>query len=160
MEICRLTGFYAADSAGLRAQFPRGAWLIPCDSAESRAENNTAALQVPPFPGFVEQRRFRAVGYLHLAASFVDCWFPEFFVHPQFSVRYRRVFVVKLRLRDNESVNEAVRRFRKLVEHAGVKKEMRKREFYENPSDIRRRDRRRAEMRARRANQPPELDMQ
>jgi small subunit ribosomal protein S21 len=72
----------------------------------------------------------------------------------------RRVFVVKLRLRDNESVNEAVRRFRKLVEHAGVKKEMRKREFYEKPSDIRRRDRRRAEMRARRANQPPELEVQ
>jgi len=71
-----------------------------------------------------------------------------------------RVFVVKLRLRDNESVNEAVRRFRKLVEHAGVKKEMRKREFYEKPSDIRRRDRRRAEMRARRANQPPELEVQ
>lgn len=72
----------------------------------------------------------------------------------------RRIFVVKLRLRDNESVNEAVRRFRKLVEHAGVKKEMRKREFYEKPSDIRRRDRRRAEMRARRANQPTELEMQ
>ncbi|MFO0977504.1 MAG: 30S ribosomal protein S21 [Planctomycetaceae bacterium] len=33
--------------------------------------------------------------------------------------------MVKLRLRDNESVTEAVRRFRKLVEHAGVKKEMR-----------------------------------
>ena len=44
--------------------------------------------------------------------------------------------MVKLRLRDNESVNEAVRRFRKLVEHAGVKKEMRTREFYEKPSDI------------------------
>ena len=72
----------------------------------------------------------------------------------------RRIFVVKLRLRDNESVNEAVRRFRKLVEHAGVKKEMRKCEFYEKPSDIRRRDRRRAEMRARRANQPTELEMQ
>ena len=72
----------------------------------------------------------------------------------------RRLFVVKLRLRDNESVNEAVRRFRKLVEHAGVKKEMRKREFYEKPSDMRRRDRRRAEMRARRANQEPTLDLQ
>ena len=45
--------------------------------------------------------------------------------------------MVKLRLRDNESVQEAVRRFRKLVEHAGVKKEMRRRE------------RRRAERRAR-----------
>ena len=77
-----------------------------------------------------------------------------------YSFPQRRIFVVKLRLRDNESVNEAVRRLRKLVEHAGVKKEMRKREFYEKPSDIRRRDRRRAEMRARRANQPTELEMQ
>lgn len=57
--------------------------------------------------------------------------------------------MVKLRLRDNESVNEAVRRFRKLVEHAGIKREMRRREFYEKPSDERRRERRRAERRAR-----------
>jgi len=56
--------------------------------------------------------------------------------------------VVKLRLRDGESVNEAVRRFRKLVEHAGIKKEMRRREYYEKPSETRRRTRRRAERRA------------
>ncbi len=58
-------------------------------------------------------------------------------------------FVVKLRLRENESVNDAVKRFRKLVEHAGIKKEMRRREYYEKPSDQRRRARRRAERRAR-----------
>ena len=57
--------------------------------------------------------------------------------------------MVKLRLRDNESVNDAVRRFRKLVEHAGIKKEMRRREYYEKPSDQKRRSRRRAERRAR-----------
>lgn len=57
--------------------------------------------------------------------------------------------MVKLRLRDNESVQDAVRRFRKLVEHAGIKKEMRRREYYEKPSDIKRRARRRAERRAR-----------
>jgi small subunit ribosomal protein S21 len=57
--------------------------------------------------------------------------------------------VVKLRLRDNESVQDAVRRFRKLVEHAGIKKEMRRREFFEKRSDQRRRERRRAERRAR-----------
>lgn len=57
--------------------------------------------------------------------------------------------MVKLRLRDNESVQEAVRRFRKLVEHSGVKREMRRREFYEKPSDIDRRTRRRAQNRAR-----------
>ena len=43
--------------------------------------------------------------------------------------------MVKLRLRDNESINDAVKRFRKLVEHAGIKKEMRRREYYEKPSD-------------------------
>jgi small subunit ribosomal protein S21 len=57
--------------------------------------------------------------------------------------------VVKLRLRENESVNDAVKRFRKLVEHAGIKKEMRRREYYEKPSDAERRARRRAERRAR-----------
>ena len=56
--------------------------------------------------------------------------------------------MVKLRLRDNESVQDAVRRFRKLVEHAGIKKELRKREFFEKPSEERRRDRRRAKRRA------------
>jgi small subunit ribosomal protein S21 len=56
--------------------------------------------------------------------------------------------VVKLRLRDNESVGDAVKRFRKLVEHAGIKKEMRRREFYEKPSETNRRSRRRAERRA------------
>lgn len=56
--------------------------------------------------------------------------------------------MVKLRLRENESVQDAVKRFRKLVEHAGIKKEMRRREYYEKPSDTKRRARRRAERRA------------
>ena len=62
-------------------------------------------------------------------------------------------FVVKLRVREKESIQEAVGRFRKLVEHSGVKKEMRRREYYEKPSDQRRRARRRAERRARMARQ-------
>ena len=57
--------------------------------------------------------------------------------------------MVRLRLRENESVQDAVKRFRKLVEHAGIKKEMRRREYYEKPSDTKRRARRRAERRAR-----------
>jgi small subunit ribosomal protein S21 len=57
--------------------------------------------------------------------------------------------VVKLRLRENEYIADAVKRFRKLVEHAGIKKEMRRREYYEKPSEIKRRSRRRAERRAR-----------
>ena len=54
-----------------------------------------------------------------------------------------------MRLRDNEKIQDAVKRYRKLVEHAGIKKEMRRREYYEKPSEISRRNRRRAERRAR-----------
>jgi small subunit ribosomal protein S21 len=58
--------------------------------------------------------------------------------------------VVKLTLRENESIQEAVRRFRKLVERSGLKKEMRRREYYEKPSEIKRRAHLRAERRSRR----------
>lgn len=61
---------------------------------------------------------------------------------------------MKLRLRERETVQEAVRRFRKLVEHSGIKKEMRRREFYEKPSERRRRARRRAERKARMSRMP------
>ena len=50
-----------------------------------------------------------------------------------------------------ETIQEAVRRFRKLVERSGIKKEMRRREFYEKPSEIKRRARLRAERRSRHA---------
>jgi small subunit ribosomal protein S21 len=55
--------------------------------------------------------------------------------------------VVKLTLRERESIQEAVRRFRKLVERSGIKREMRRREYYEKPSEIKRRSRIRAERR-------------
>ena len=58
--------------------------------------------------------------------------------------------MVKLVLRDRESVQEAVRRFRKLVERSGIKKEMRRREYYEKPSETKRRSRLRAERRSKR----------
>ena len=58
--------------------------------------------------------------------------------------------VVKLLIRDRESIQEAVRRFRKLVERSGIKKEMRRREYYEKPSETQRRARLRAERRNRR----------
>lgn len=58
--------------------------------------------------------------------------------------------VVKLTLREKETAQEAVRRFRKLVERSGIKKEIRVREFYEKPSETRRRARLRAQRRARR----------
>ena len=58
--------------------------------------------------------------------------------------------MVKLTLHERESIEQAVRRFRKLVERSGLKKEMRRRQFYEKPSEIKRRARLRAERRARR----------
>ena len=57
--------------------------------------------------------------------------------------------MVKLTLRERESIQEAVRRFRKLVERSGLKNEMRRREFYEKPSEVNRRTRIRAERRSR-----------
>jgi small subunit ribosomal protein S21 len=62
--------------------------------------------------------------------------------------------MVKLILRERESIQEAVRRFRKLVERTGLKKEMRKRERYEKPSTTKRRAKLRAERRARLQRQP------
>lgn len=58
--------------------------------------------------------------------------------------------LVKLTLRDRETAQEAVRRFRKLVERSGIKKEIRVREFYEKPSETKRRARLRAARRAKR----------
>jgi small subunit ribosomal protein S21 len=60
------------------------------------------------------------------------------------------ICMVKLLVRDRETIQEAVRRFRKLVERSGLKKEMRRREFYEKPSEIKRRSKQRAERRSRR----------
>jgi small subunit ribosomal protein S21 len=59
-------------------------------------------------------------------------------------------YMVKLTVRERESIQEAVRRFRKLVERSGIKKEMRKREFFEKPSETKRRARLRAERRTKR----------
>lgn len=56
--------------------------------------------------------------------------------------------MVKVLVRDKESIQEAVRRFGKLVMRSGLKKEMRRRKYYEKPSDMKRRARLRAERRA------------
>jgi small subunit ribosomal protein S21 len=61
--------------------------------------------------------------------------------------------MVRLFVRDRESIQEAVRRFRKLVERSGLKREMRRRQYYEKPSETKRRARLRAERRARSARQ-------
>ena len=55
---------------------------------------------------------------------------------------------VKIILRERESVQEAVRRFRKIVDRSGLKREVRSREYYEKPSDVKRKARNRAIRRA------------
>jgi small subunit ribosomal protein S21 len=67
-----------------------------------------------------------------------------------FKPRRSGTSMVKLTVRERESIQEAVRRFRKLVERSGIKKEMRRREFFEKPSETKRRARLRAERRTKR----------
>jgi len=62
--------------------------------------------------------------------------------------------VVKIVLRERESAQEAVRRFRKLVERTGLKRELRRRERYEKPSDVKRKAKNRAIRRAKAQSQP------
>ena len=61
--------------------------------------------------------------------------------------------MVKIVLRERESVQEAVRRFRKLLDRTGLKRELRRRERYEKPSDVKRKAKNRA---IRRAKRPPQ----
>jgi small subunit ribosomal protein S21 len=60
--------------------------------------------------------------------------------------------LVKIVLRERESVQEAVRRFRKLMDRTGLKRELRRRERYEKPSDVKRKAKNRA---IRRSKAPP-----
>jgi small subunit ribosomal protein S21 len=60
--------------------------------------------------------------------------------------------VVKLRVRSGESIQDAVRRFRKLCERSGLRKEMRRKAYYEKPSERRRREELKRLRKARQAN--------
>jgi len=62
--------------------------------------------------------------------------------------------LVKVVLRERESIQEAVRRLRKIVERSGLKREVRSREYYEKPSDLKRKARNRAIRRAQSQSQP------
>lgn len=58
--------------------------------------------------------------------------------------------MVKLVVRERETIQEAVRRFRKIVERSGLKREMRRRQYFEKPSETNRRAKIQAERRSRR----------
>jgi small subunit ribosomal protein S21 len=46
---------------------------------------------------------------------------------------------IRMRVHDREPIGAALRRFKKLIERSGLKKELRKHEYYEKPCELRRR---------------------
>jgi len=51
---------------------------------------------------------------------------------------------IRIKSRSNESVEQMMRRFKKLCEKEGLTKEIKRKEFYEKPSERRRRAARKA----------------
>ncbi len=47
--------------------------------------------------------------------------------------------MLKMRLRPNESIDQALKRFKKLIERSGIRTEMKRSAYYEKPSERRRR---------------------
>jgi small subunit ribosomal protein S21 len=58
--------------------------------------------------------------------------------------------VVEVRLEDNEPIDNALKRFKKVVQNSGLISEMKKREFYEKPSERRKKREAAARKKARR----------
>lgn len=63
--------------------------------------------------------------------------FPRGCIHPKDKGIER--FMPSVRVRDNEPFEFALRRFRRSCEKAGLFTEMRRREFYEKPTSVRKR---------------------
>lgn len=62
--------------------------------------------------------------------------------------RSQRTKMLKVRARGNESVQQMLKRFKKLCEKEGLNKEIKKNSYYEKPSERRRRQLRKAERQA------------
>ena len=62
---------------------------------------------------------------------------------------------LRMRVHDREPIGAALRRFKKLVERTGMKKELRAHEYYEKPSEARRRQEARRQSAIRKAAQRP-----
>ena len=52
--------------------------------------------------------------------------------------------MIRVKVRSNESIEQMVRRFKKLCEKEGLTKDIKRKEFYEKPSERRRRAARKA----------------
>lgn len=50
--------------------------------------------------------------------------------------------MIKVKARGNESVEQMIRRFKKICEKEGLTKDIKRRSYYEKPSERRRRERR------------------
>jgi small subunit ribosomal protein S21 len=59
---------------------------------------------------------------------------------PNFSNRVERSTMPFVKLKDNEPFDVALRRFKRSCEKAGVLAEVRRREFYEKPTTVRKRE--------------------
>jgi small subunit ribosomal protein S21 len=61
---------------------------------------------------------------------------------------------LRMRVYDREPIGAALRRFKKLLERSGLKKELRKRKYYEKPCEVRRRAKLRKQSSIRRGETP------
>ena len=62
--------------------------------------------------------------------------------------------LIKVKSRANESVEQMLRRFKKMCEKEGLTKEIKRTSYYEKPSERRRRRMRKAQKREHRTNVP------
>lgn len=61
-------------------------------------------------------------------------------------------FVTEVKVREGESIEQALRRFNRLVDEEGIMDELKKREFYEKPSEIKKNRKKELEKRLAREN--------
>ncbi len=61
---------------------------------------------------------------------------------------------LRMRVYDREPIGAALRRFKKLLERSGLKKELRKRSHYQKPCEVRRRVKLRKQSAIRRGKMP------
>lgn len=62
---------------------------------------------------------------------------------------------IRIKARGGETAEQMLRRFKKLCEKEGLTKDIKKRQYYEKPSERRRRDLRRRVVRVAREGMPP-----
>ena len=60
--------------------------------------------------------------------------------------------MTEIKVREGESIEQALRRFNRLVDEEGIMDELKKREFYEKPSEIKKKRKKELEKRLAREN--------